>query len=1074
MRFLFCLPMLLLAFALHAQNDCHLSNLSATVSGPDPITCQYFVTLQFDHVGTTNQFKVQGNGIIYGTFPYSVSPLVLGPFTAGAAATSREFVVRDAVFGDCQASIEVSIPGCSAPACNIQQHLVAEAGECNTDSTYQLFLNFTPTSAASSDSFTVFANGQYFGHYAVSQLPLQIAHFPWDGGAFDVVRVCLDATAADACCGEIEFHVPPCFPYSPCELSQLHINAGECTSDSTFRVVLDFEVATPAVADSFELWASGQYLGQFSINQLPLTIPNFPWNEQIFSTIKVCTGNTVGCCREKQFLAPACLPFGPCEISNISAIPGPCNQDDTYKLTVNFQGTNPGNGKFTLYANSQVLGIYPLTALPLTLPNFPASGNPVEVLKICINDVPGTVACCKNKEFAAPNCASNDSCGILALALQVGECSSDSTYQLVIDFETPILSANGFQVWANGQLLGSYTLGQLPLTIPNFPWHGGNYDALKICLLNLWGASLCCRTLEIEVPDCLQNDCDVYDVVVDAGACNPAGGYSLVLDFEVEHPGNDFFEVWAGNGQYVGIFPLSMLPLTIPNFPGSGNAVGIIKICINDQPNCCKTEDFLAPNCNPNDCEIHELTVETGECHGDSAYQVTVNFQVAGSTATSFQLWANGQVFGTYMLSQLPLTIPNFPWNGGNHDVLKVCVLTNTISNNCCKTLEYAVPECLEGSDCEIYNLVVDAGDCDSTHNTYSLVVNFQVENPGNASFEIWAGNGQYLGVFPLTALPLTIPNFPWGGGAVDLIKICINDHPDCCKTKEFEAPTCFGNDCEIHALTVETGECQGDSTYQVSLNFQVANPPVNSFSVFANGELYGSFLISQLPLTIPHFPWNGGNHDVIKVCFGTAGALICCKTLEFAVPECLMEDCHLADVHAVATPCLCGQFFALVTFDHQSGGSGGFDIVGNGHHYGTFPYGTPQPIIVGPLVGDNSTMYEFGVQDHLHPDCHDGTLLGKVECPTLTTGTPTTDATLLLAPNPVSNWLTVTALLTGGARMGQSTAQVYHTDGRLVLTQSVEDGGSFQLEVSALPAGVYRLAVRSDVGTLEGTFSKL
>ena len=1268
MRFLACLP-LLLVVALHAQNDCQITNLSATVVGPDPTTCQYFVTLNFNHTSGTNQFTVQGNGIIYGTFPYSTSPLVLGPFTAGTAATTREFVVKDAVFPNCQADVEVSVAGCGeAPACNVQTQLVAEAGECNSDSTYHLFLNFDHSSSAATDSFTVFANGHYFGQYAVSQLPLQIPSFPWNGGAFDEVQVCLDAVgSADPCCGTIEFHVPPCFPYSPCELSQLHVQVGACSTDSTFQVVLDFQVATPAVADSFDLWASGHYLGQFSINQLPLTIPNFPWNGQIFSSIKVCTGNTPGCCREKQLLAPACLPFGPCEISHITALTGACNQDGTYKLKVNFQGTNPGSGFFTLYANTQVLGVFPLTALPLTIPAFPASSNPVGVLKICINNVPGTVACCKSKEFQAPNCVPNDSCGIHALTLQTGECTSDSTYQLKVNFLVTSAASDYFRIFANGQLFGAYTLSQLPLTIPNFPWHGGNHDVIKICLASVAGTSICCETREIETPECLQGACEIYDVEVEPGDCNPAGGYSLVVDFQVQNPGNSLFEVWANNGQYVGIFPLTALPLTIPNFPGSSSPVGYLKVCINDQPTCCKVKEFQAPNCGPNDnciqsltvqtgectsdstyqvqvsfetpissasgfqvwvnghlfdtytilqlpltipnipwnggnhdvikvcllnfagtnvccktveyavpeclqgasceihdlvvdpgicnpnhnfysllinfdvqapasdsfevwanngqylgtfplsalpltipnfpgsgnpvdqvkicldgqpnccktkefeapncsgdCQIHELTVQTGECHGDSSYQVTVNFQVTGTGATSFQLWANGHLFGTYTLSQLPLTIPNFPWNGGNNDVIKVCLPATSTPASCCKTIEYGVPDCLQGASCEIYEVVVDPGECHPNNNTYSLVVNFQVQQPGNSSFEVWAGNGQYLGIFPLSSLPLTIPNFPWGGGAVDHIKICINDHPDCCRTKQFEAPACFGSDCEIDDLAVETGDCQGDSTYQVVLNFHVVNPPVNTFSVFTNGELYGSFQLSQLPLVIPHFPWNGGDNDVIKICFGTLGALNCCETLEFAVPECVTEACQIADVHAVATPCLCGQFFALVTFDHESGTPGGFDIVGNGHNYGTFPYNTPQPIILGPLVGDNSTMYEFSVRDHQHPDCHDATLLGEVTCPTLATGTPGDGSTLLLAPNPAGDWLNATALLSGGARMGQSTVQVFHADGRLVLTQSVADGSSFQLQVSALPAGVYRLAVRSDVGNVEGTFSKL
>lgn len=1167
MRLLSCLPMLLLVAALSAQSNCEISNLTATVGLTDPVSCQYFVTIAFVPAGTTNQFTVQGNGNNYGTFTYTQLPVILGPFTASATGTVREFVVKDAINGDCEASVQVEVAGCTLPpACDIHnatvqvgdclpngggyhivlnfqvtsptgqsfdlwtesgtflgthllselplainypagttliEHLkvcihenpdccetvefiaplcpctigniVAEAGDCNADSTYHLFLNFPAVNPNINDSFDLTANGVYFGTYAFSQLPLQISNFPWNGGAFDELRVCTQgSTSTPPCCGEVEFHVPTCFPYEPCELSKLHLKVGECHPDSTFQVILNFQVATPALVDSFDLWANAQYLGKFGINQLPLTIPNFPWNGNIFSTIRVCTGSAPHCCREKQFLNPACLPFGPCEVTNIFTQTGPCNLNGTYKLTVSFQATNPGNGQFSLYANNVLYGIFPLTAIPLVIPNFPASGNANDEIRICVNNAMGIVPCCESKEFAAPNCSAN--CDIHDLTVITGDCTGDSTYQVKINFLVTGAPASSFQVFANGQLFGTYTLNQLPLTIPNFPWNGGNNDVIKICLVNLNVPPVafnCCKTIEFAVPPCLQGDCEIFDLVVDPGTCNPAGGYSLGVNFHVNNPGNPLFNVYA-NGQLLGTFPLAGLPLLIPSFPASGNAVDHIKICINDHPNCCIEQAFEAPSCTGN-CEIHDLTVQTGTCEGDSAYHVTVNFQVAGTPAASFQLYANGQLFGTYTLSQLPLTIPNFPWNGGSNDVIKVCMLTSSVANNCCKALEFAVPNCLLGGDCEIFNVVVTPGDCHPPNNVYTLVLNFQVQNPGNAQFEVWAGNGQYLGIFPLSSLPLTIPNFPWGGGAEDHIKICINDHPNCCRTVEFPAPTCFGINCAIHDLTVQTGDCQGDSSYQVFVNFIPVNPPVNIFSVYANGQLYGSFNLSQLPLMIPDFPWNGGNNDVIKICFGTAGALNCCAVLEFAVPSCLLEPCHIYDLQVVHTPCLCGQFFAVLTFKHSNGGAGGFDIHGNGNNYGNFPYNTPQPIILGPLMGDNTTMYEFVVRDHAGTDCHDEVQLGKVDCPTiLATDNPVNGATLLLSPNPTNDWLNATVLLSGGARPGQSDVQVFHADGRLLLNQLVEDGSSFQLDVSNLPAGVYRLALRSDVGSLQGTFTKL
>ena len=195
----------------------------------------------------------------------------------------------------------------------------------------------------------------------------------------------------------------------------------------------------------------------------------------------------------------------------------------------------------------------------------------------------------------------------------------------------------------------------------------------------------------------------------------------------------------------------------------------------------------------------------------------------------------------------------------------------------------------------------------------------------------------EFFGTFSLNDLPLTIQDFPWDGGPTDHIKVCISDdnappgQPFCCKLQPFQVPDCLnpGGDCEISNLTVETGDCTGNDTYEVWINFQVDNPPGDQFGVWANGDFLGLFDLDSLPLYIGDFHWNGGDEDVVKVCFPAAnGGTTCCKTKEFDVPDCLGQDpCHIYDVHVVATPCLCGQFFALVTFKSDNGGNDGFDI---------------------------------------------------------------------------------------------------------------------------------------------------
>lgn len=878
-RLLFLLPILTLFLfqtnSSKAQTLCNISDLTAVIVDQNPNTCQYYVKLNFQHTGTTNQFTVKGNGTTYGTFPYGQLPLILGPFTATSQPTVREFLVADAVFGDCKDDVVLTIPACNAaPFCNIVDFVV-DPGTCTSDSTYSLSLNFSVLSAAVPDSFDVWANGSFYSRFGMNQLPLTIQQFPWNGGAFDVVKVCLKPTATfQGCCADAEFVVPDCLPYEGCEVSTLKIKELKCTSDSTIGLILDFQVANPNSVSTFTVMANSQMFGPFTLAQLPLTIANFPWNGNVFQKIRVCTGNAPVCCREQKFIAPSCLPFGPCEVFDISVTPGACTGPNTYKVNLNFQATNPGNGEFTVWGNGQQLGVFPFSALPLTLNNFPSNGSAIDVVKICIKTPPGTASCCKEKEFQGTDCVNPQPCSIFDLTVLVGDCNNDGTYKVKIDFHS--LNAT-----------------------------------------------------------------------------------------------SDFFEVWNAAGQSQGIFPLSALPLTL-NFPDNGQTGDAIKVCFKNNTMCCAIKQFLTPDCPPSNCEISGLQVTTGDCHNDGTYKITINFQVQNATNDFFEVWnAAGQSQGIFLLSALPLVL-NFPDNGLNFDAVKVCIKNNT---NCCAVKEFQVPNC-PPSGCEIFDLTVQVGDC-INDSTYKIKINFQVVNSPNALFEVWSGTGQYLGFYPLTSLPLVL-EFPASGQDVDAIKVCINDAPNCCKVKEFAAPDCI-----------------------------------------------------------------------------------------------TPTDCKIYDLHVLKTPCVCGQFFALLWFGHEDTGSGGFDVMGNGVNYGNFPYSTPQPIILGPLVGDGITSYEFVVKDHLMPTCKDDVELGKVTCSTNTDDLPDGPGAVTVAPNPASSWISVSAKLTNGKPVGQANMELYAADGKLALSQSLADASSFSLDVSSLPSGTWRIVLFTAMGRLETSFVK-
>ncbi|MBK6996505.1 MAG: T9SS type A sorting domain-containing protein [Lewinellaceae bacterium] len=964
---------------------------------------------------------------------------------------------------------QFQVPGCLFP-CSIFD-VTLDVGDCNpTSNTYKLQLDFEVNNPGN-DFFEVWGNGVYLGLFPLAGLPLDIPNFPSNGNAADVIKICINDN--QDCCKTIEFQGPNCD--SPCEIFDVSLDPGDCnTNENTYKLHLNFQVQNPG-NDFFEVWGNGIYLGLFPLAGLPMVIPNFPSNGNTADIIKICINDQPDCCKIIEFQGPDC--DSPCEIFDVSLDPGDCNpSDNTYKLHLNFQVQNPGNALFEVWGNGVYLGLFPLAGLPMVIPNFPSNGNAADIIKICINDHPD---CCKTIEFQGPTC--DAPCEIFDLTVETGNCNlADSTYEVTVNFQVQNPTGNTFSLWANGQLFGTYDLSQLPLHIPNFPWDGaGPNDLIKVCITANSGALSCCRTIEFPTPDCFNaGDCEVNDLHVNVGSCTSNTTYEIVVNFQVQNPPSNTFSLWA-NGQFFGLYNLSQLPLGIPNFPWDGRAFDHIKVCFTNAPggsgSCCAEIEFPVPDClNGGDCDIYDLTVTPGDCDPAAlTYPLTFDFQVDNPGNDFFEVWVNNVYYGSHLLSSLPFTIPAVPTNGNASDIIKVCINDHP---DCCAILEFPGPSCGGGGNCEIFDVVLDPGDCDPATGTYKLHLNFQVQNPGNDFFEVW-GNGVYLGIFPLAGLPMIIPNFPSNGPAIDVIKICINDHPDCCKIIDFQGPDCGGGgNCEIFNLQLDPGSCTGDSTYQLHINFQVVNPPSNMFQVWANGQLLGDFNLNQLPLLIQDFPWNGGNFDGIKICMvpNTPGTDLCCIQKEFAVPDCLGNgDCHIYDLHVLRTPCLCGQFFAVLTFEHDNGGAGGFDIIGNGNNYGNFPYNTPQPIILAPFNGDGVTDYEFVVVDHEHPDqCGDDFNLGKVECmsPVIDPGSA---ALLTLSPNPTANWLNVTALLENGAALGQSNVEVYAADGRLVQTNTVANGANFQLDVSNLPSGIYRLVLKSDSGRLEGTFAK-
>lgn len=284
------------------------------------------------------------------------------------------------------------------------------------------------------------------------------------------------------------------------------------------------------------------------------------------------------------------------------------------------------------------------------------------------------------------------------------------------------------------------------------------------------------------------NECNIENLTITPIECNSDSTYVVKIDFE--HIGLDHqsFDVFIRNDELIGYYSIDSLPIILKNFKRSGKNYDLIKICINDRPDCCLVEEFLPPKCNYGDFEILGVSTQQGECTSDSTYKLTINFDDSHLPSNAnFNLYTrNNKFIGKYAVKSLPLVIPSFSRSGKEYDFIKICIEGYP---ELCKEFEFLSPNC-SSEECSIVNLKVDQGACTSD-STYSLTINFTAQNPGNDYFDVYVRKDVSIGYYKLSDLPLTIRNFKESGNSYDFIKVCINDHPDCCKALEFLTKDC-------------------------------------------------------------------------------------------------------------------------------------------------------------------------------------------------------------------------------------------------------------------------------------------
>ena len=355
--------------------------------------------------------------------------------------------------------------------------------------------------------------------------------------------------------------------------------------------------------------------------------------------------------------------------------------------------------------------------------------------------------------------------------------------------------------------------------------------------------------------------CELYDLTVDRSDCNSEKKFTVVIDFKYKEAGECF--TIKGNGKTYGTFKYTQLPVQLIL---TGDCKTEYEFVIRDcKTEACKLTYLLGKVCCETECELSDLNIERTECNEEQFFCVYLGFKYQG-TSNCFSVSGNGKNYGKFSYSQVPVKICGLK---GNCETEYEFVIQDCEKPECTVT-GYLGIVCCE-KPCKLYDLVLEKGECTEKGQFYTFL-NFKYKDTSDC-FKVFL-NGKLYGSYMYYQLPLKIG--PLEGDCKTKYEFTVVDcKEESCKVSGAIGPVCCEKKtCSIRDLQIKRSDCNNDKNFFVKINFRYSNTS-NCFMVKGNGQTYGTFNYTQLPITIG--PLKGD-----------------CKThYEFIIVDCENELCR-------------------------------------------------------------------------------------------------------------------------------------------------------------------------------------
>ncbi|MCB0565246.1 MAG: hypothetical protein KDD01_12800, partial [Phaeodactylibacter sp.] len=522
----------------------------------------------------------------------------------------------------CSVTVPVDVSGCVSN-CEIPG-LEAEPLGCTDFGAYEVLLSFATDSLAGRN-LDIYVNGdQIATNAAPVDWPVEV--FPYNPGqSQDVITVCY--TDDPDCCESIAIDPLPCYCS---DITGITATPQPCQQGGSYyvEVNLDYE---PNGFPFFFLAVDGQFYGEYLFSDLPITVGPFSGNgeEHLFYAY----GD--GQCQQVEAWISGqncpCPGFG-----DVTILPNNCRDDGTFTAMLNIATPAPGVGTVFIVESDNYIEEFTFADLPVEIGPFSGTGGPQTVHVF----IPGT-DCQETVTFITPNCG-NGGCIFSSVVAEPHSCDGG---QFLIDVAVQVNNpgALGYFIFADGQINGPYSYNEPFVTLG--PFDGDAVTVYDLLILDIEDPS-CFGYAEVGPIDCGMV-CDITNLLVQPLGCNDNGTYNVFLNFEVDNPGNDFFEVYGRNDNLIGYYRLDERPIVIEGLSPSASGEGYLRVCINDRPNCCEVIEFPEPDC-VDVCRISDVQAEFAYCDDAGNFYVRLSFNFDNVSSGGFRVFGNGQDYGTY------------------------------------------------------------------------------------------------------------------------------------------------------------------------------------------------------------------------------------------------------------------------------------------------------------------------------------------------------------------------------------------------------------------------------------------